>query len=352
MIINTLLEYKATQIQPERCQIDVVVTLDHWEFEQLRNSTLDDFDFIKDSLDKLPVTNDNTRRCIMALDESADDGILIDPQGYNYPRYAAYVSNAKQLLTLELYPSLQSYNDAMRNLVEEITQLALNSHQNGLFSYDFESAEYDFQPNILDKNLLADMLEERPELISAEYNDGAFVMEINKDYIQKPALSYDDVRLMCARHILWQLGHDAGKQANFSGKTIKNFDFRGMDLSRAVMDRTSFICCDFSGVSLDNAYAAHTLFDTCRFVETGVNSVNLIGSKIINSNCYDATFWNCECTDTVFKNSDLTKTEFINCRLTDTDFSDIDTDSFLIRDCTEEPYDSPQKQEGDGGLVM
>ena len=25
---------------------------------------------------------------------------------------------------------------------------------------------------------------------------------------------------------------------------------------------------------------------------------------------------------------------------------------FLIRDCTEEPYDSPQKQEGDGGLVM
>ena len=135
MIVNIPLEYKATQIQPERCQIDVVVTLDHWEFEQLRNSTLDDFDFIKDSLDKLPVTNDNTRHCIMALDESADDGILIDPQGYNYPRYATYVPNARQMLQMEQYPSLQSYNDAMRNLVEEITQLALNSHQNGFFSY-------------------------------------------------------------------------------------------------------------------------------------------------------------------------------------------------------------------------
>lgn len=47
-------------------------------------TTIDDFNFIRDSLDKLPVTNDNTRHCILALDEAGEDGILIDPQGYNY----------------------------------------------------------------------------------------------------------------------------------------------------------------------------------------------------------------------------------------------------------------------------
>ena len=83
IIFNTPMNCKETDYQSERCQVDVTVTLNHWEFEYLKNSTLDDFNFIRDSLDKLPVTNDNTRHCILALDEAGEDGILIDPQGYN-----------------------------------------------------------------------------------------------------------------------------------------------------------------------------------------------------------------------------------------------------------------------------
>jgi len=183
MIINTPMNRKATDHQPERCQVDVAVTLNHWEFECLRNSTLDDFDFIRDSLDKLPVTNDNTRHCILALDEASDDGILIDPQGYSYPRYSAYVPNAKQLLAMEQHPSLQAYVQDMVDVVEKVTQLAVNSQENGEFHSDLSDIEIDFQPNVLDKFLLADMLNARPEFESVEYTDGELNAVISGEYL-------------------------------------------------------------------------------------------------------------------------------------------------------------------------
>lgn len=183
MIINTPMNRKATDHQPERCQVDVAITLNHWEFECLRNSTLDDFDFIRDSLDKLPVTNDNTRHCILALDEAGDDGILIDPQGYSYPRYSAYVPNAKQLLAMEQHPSLQAYVQDMMDVVEEVTQLAVNSQENGEFHSDLSDIEIDFQPNVLDKFLLADMLNARPEFESVEYTDGELNAVISGEYL-------------------------------------------------------------------------------------------------------------------------------------------------------------------------
>ena len=183
MIINTPMNRKATDYQPERCQVDVTVTLNHWEFECLKNSTLDDFDFIKDSLDKLPVTNDNTRHCILAFDEAGDDGILIDPQGYSYPRYSAYVPNARQMLQMEQYPCLQAFVKDMMDTVEEVAQLAVNSQQDGLFHSDLSDIENDFQPNVLDKFLLADMLNSRPEFESVEYADGELNAVISGEHL-------------------------------------------------------------------------------------------------------------------------------------------------------------------------
>ena len=172
IIFNTPMNRKEADYQSERCQVDVTVTLNHWEFEYLKNSTLDDFNFIRDSLDKLPVTNDNTRHCILALDETGEDGILIDPQGYSYPRYSAYIPNAKQMLQMEQYPSLQAYAKDMIDTVEEVALLAVNSQQDGEFHSDLSDIENDFQPNVLDKYLLAEMLNNRPEFESAEYADG------------------------------------------------------------------------------------------------------------------------------------------------------------------------------------
>lgn len=182
MIIETPLYYKATDLQTEHCQVDEVVTLGHWQFEYLKNCTLDDFEFIEELRDKLPVTNDSTRHCILVLDKSGDDGILIDPQGYNYPRYSAYLPNAKQLLAMEQYPSLRAFNQDMMDTVEEVAQLAVNSQQDGEFHSDLSDIENDFQPNVLDKFLLADMLNNRPEFKSVECADGELNAVIADEY--------------------------------------------------------------------------------------------------------------------------------------------------------------------------
>lgn len=183
IIFNTPMNCKETDYQSERCQVDVTVTLNHWEFEYLKNSTLDDFNFIRDSLDKLPVTNDNTRHCILALDEAGEEGILIDPQGYSYPRYSAYIPNAKQMLQMEQYPSLQAYAKDMIDTVEKVALLAVNSQQDGEFHSDLSDIENDFQPNVLDKYLLAEMLNNRPEFESAEYADGELNAVISGEYL-------------------------------------------------------------------------------------------------------------------------------------------------------------------------
>ena len=353
MIINIPLERKATEIDYERCQVDVVVKLTHGNFEYLKNCTLDDYDFVKESLDKLHFTHDNIRHCIMVLDEAGNDGILIDPQGHNYPRYTAYVPNAKQLLMLDQYPSLQVFHQNMIDTVEEVTQLALNSHHNGTFTSDLEEIEADFQPYVLDKYLLADMLGQRPEIKSVELDNGAIVMRLNEGCIEnRNTLTPNEVREMLARHTLWGLGLSGGEKADFSNEIIQDFNFQGADLSQAVMDNTSFICCDFSGVNLDNASAENAEFNCCRFVETGVNSVNLKGSYITVSNCYDSTFWNCDCTDVLFQNCDLTKAEFINCCLANAGFDGGEIDSINIRDCTEEPERLTQESSGDAGISM
>ena len=68
----------------DRCHVDVTVTLSNSEFEYFRRHLLQDHNFIIDALSELPVTNDNTRHCIMVLNDEADDGILVDPQGYSF----------------------------------------------------------------------------------------------------------------------------------------------------------------------------------------------------------------------------------------------------------------------------
>ena len=46
-------------------------------------------------------------------------------------------------------------------------------------------ADSDFQPNVLDKFLLADMLNSRPEFESAEFADGELKAVIDNEYLHE-----------------------------------------------------------------------------------------------------------------------------------------------------------------------
>lgn len=71
----------------------------------------------------------------------------------------------------------------MIDTVEEVAQLAVNSQQEGEFHSDLSYFEDDFQPSVLDKTLLADMLNSRPEFKSAEYADSELKAVISDEYL-------------------------------------------------------------------------------------------------------------------------------------------------------------------------
>lgn len=98
MLINAQLRSKQEEIQPVRCDIACIVELSNAEFFDFQFNPLADHDFIKEHLPDLKTDEFHAIPCMLVLGEGVDDGILVDPQGYDYARYTAYIPMARQLL--------------------------------------------------------------------------------------------------------------------------------------------------------------------------------------------------------------------------------------------------------------
>lgn len=315
--INTKLQSKMERWEYDRCQVDVTVTLPHSDFEHFRRNMMQRQEFITKALSELPVTNDNTRHCIMVLDEEADDGILVDPQGYDYARYSAYVPNAKQIVQAQ-YPSLNEFNDRMRGAVDKYVSLALENHKEGKYTFDINDVNREYDCENFNSDLFVDMIGECDEFSDVEYCGGEFTVTLNKDYLSEKdkTLFPEDVKEMCARHTLWILDLEGGEQADFSGCIVENCDFIGVDLSGAKFENARFYNCNFECACLMGAKMNNALFSNCSF--------RLSTSEEVEAK--NAVFKNCDFTEADFGESD-----FKDARLEGCDFACIT----LERSCIE-----------------
>ena len=101
MIIQAELKCKQTECEADPCAVDKVIELPSPRFKQFSRALLADYDFIAEN--KNAVRHDgDTRHCLLILDAEGTDGFLIDPQGYNYARYSAFIPNARSLLTPDM----------------------------------------------------------------------------------------------------------------------------------------------------------------------------------------------------------------------------------------------------------
>ena len=78
-----------------------VIELPSQRFQQFSRALLADYDFIAENKNAIR-HDDDARYCLLILDAEGKDGFLVDPQGYNYARYSAFVPNARSLLTPEM----------------------------------------------------------------------------------------------------------------------------------------------------------------------------------------------------------------------------------------------------------
>lgn len=87
MKINAILRCKETEYKPKQYEVSEVIVLSDAEFRDVMKEPLKDREYLSGR------HGDDT--CVLLLSENGDDGILIDTQGYDYPRYSAFISKAK-----------------------------------------------------------------------------------------------------------------------------------------------------------------------------------------------------------------------------------------------------------------
>ena len=101
MIIRAELKCKQTGCEADPCAVDKVIELPSLRFQQFSRALLADYDFIAENKNAIR-HDDGDRHCLLILDAEGTDGFLVDPQGYNYARYSAFVPNARSLLTPDM----------------------------------------------------------------------------------------------------------------------------------------------------------------------------------------------------------------------------------------------------------
>ena len=101
MIIRAELKCKQTGCEADPCAVDKVIELPSPRFKQFSRALLADYDFIAENKNAIR-RDDDARHCLLILDAEGTDGFLVDPQGYNYARYSAFVPNAHSLLTPDM----------------------------------------------------------------------------------------------------------------------------------------------------------------------------------------------------------------------------------------------------------
>ena len=162
MIIQAELKYKQTECEADPCAVDKVIELPSPRFQQFSRALLADYDFIAEN--KNAVRHDEAaRHCLLILDAEGTDGFLIDPQGYNYARYSAFIPHARSLLTPDMaidrsyLSSAEPWRDESRDEMLRMT-LHVDGKQDYILILPADEEYLDAVKSYLDIDVFADVI--------------------------------------------------------------------------------------------------------------------------------------------------------------------------------------------------
>ena len=92
---STISELKDAACKGGRSEyvIEAVVELEQAEYEHFANNLLDDFEFIGKHITTMFQDSNNVWHCLFVKAVGAKEGILVESEGYDYARYAAYFAD-------------------------------------------------------------------------------------------------------------------------------------------------------------------------------------------------------------------------------------------------------------------
>ena len=173
--------YKPGNFQMDDCQIDKVVDLSYEDFCRLKITPLEDQPFIAENK-RCMYSEDGIMHCLLALGQGSHDGVLIESEGYNYPRYAAYVPGMRDIVNAEM-------NRAAELIVRQGTEKSMSANWCVYFK-DLEDLGLNIQEGSGLDSMLRAALKQRPEVAAVDMHDGCIEMEYHPEYCQR--LKEDD----------------------------------------------------------------------------------------------------------------------------------------------------------------
>ena len=85
--LNAMMWRKPETLEPRSYKVSEVIVVSDAEFRDVVKNSLEDRDYLSG--------RHGEDTCVLLLSNSGDDGILVDTQGCNYPRYATVIPKAK-----------------------------------------------------------------------------------------------------------------------------------------------------------------------------------------------------------------------------------------------------------------
>lgn len=86
--------HKDDLIPKNEVKIEKVVTLQINEFRKFEDKLLDNYDFIAENKELMYIDENDVWHAILITAKEVDYGILVESEGYDYARYAAYISKS------------------------------------------------------------------------------------------------------------------------------------------------------------------------------------------------------------------------------------------------------------------
>ena len=181
MIFNIPLRRKDTEVEAVPCMVETSVTLSAEEFACFSQNLMNDYDFIRENIDRMYQDENGVNHCLLVLGEGGMDGILVESEGSTYARYSAFVPNARQLLR-QYDPALQSFCDRMQAAMEGIIRTASLHQENGMVRIPLATLAPAPGEYPLDAALLFEMLSGQPEFQAVELFESEIAMQMDPKY--------------------------------------------------------------------------------------------------------------------------------------------------------------------------
>lgn len=174
MKLKLQLRCKQSEFRLSNCLIDKVIVLPQSEFSDLMEHPLSGRDWITENRG-LMHCSEKDMHCLLALGEDSVDGLVIEAEGYDYARYAAYLPGAGTLVLNEVR---QAADFIVRNGVTNSTTGSMVT----TFSQLEESLGLKVNPgNGFDEMILRE-LNLREEVWDAELHEGGFNTTFDTDF--------------------------------------------------------------------------------------------------------------------------------------------------------------------------